>query len=327
MFCLWLWCIIGVKHHGAAALVYTVKFLKKRTARVGCGFKAPPRRASVGICAALSQGKAVKFSLIYVTGDMHGVVARFEDKQMDKLRRDDILIICGDFGFIWNGGKQEEKVLEFMERQKYKILFVDGCHENFDRLYNYPLEQWHGGAVHKINDNVLHLCRGQIFELDGKSIFTMGGGYSSDAELRRSRGMRWWEEETPSRAEIEEAVNKLYEHSLEVDYIVTHECPTAVKSLISHDPNAFNSLTAFFDELCSMVKYKHWFFGSQHVDRHISSKHTAVYNEVVPLEVPKKTFSPQMNRYFAKRSARRERDGAPNDVQGVTDEGSENWQA
>jgi hypothetical protein len=129
----------------------------------------------------------------------------------------------------------------------------------------------------------------------------MGGGYSNDAEMRRSRGMRWWNEETPTMQEMEMAANHLYEHSLIVDYIITHECPTKIKNMLSNNVNNFNSLTAFFDELCGRVKYKHWFFGSQHKDRHISSKHTAVYLEVIPLEVPSESFSVSLNKYYDRR--------------------------
>ena len=117
---------------------------------------------------------------------MHGAVSRFEEKQFAKLRSGDILIICGDFGFIWNGDGQEEKILQFMGRQKYKILFIDGCHENFDKLYSYPEDQWCGGKIHYINDNVFHLCRGQVFEIEGQTVFTMGGGFSSES-IRCSR--------------------------------------------------------------------------------------------------------------------------------------------
>ena len=216
--------------------------------------------------------------MIYVTGDMHGAVSRFEEKQFAKLRSGDILIICGDFGFIWNGDGQEEKILQFMGRQKYKILFVDGCHENFDKLYSYPEDEWCGGRIHVINDNVFHLCRGQVFQIEEHSVFTMGGGFSPDADIRTSRGMRWWEEEMPTMYEMEQAANTLYRHS--------------------NDLNNFNSLTAFFDDLCDRVKYKHWFFGSMHKDRHISSKHTAVYLEVLPLAVPQNSFSEPLNRYF-----------------------------
>ncbi len=239
--------------------------------------------------------------MIYVTGDMHGSVSRFEEKAFDKLRSGDILIICGDFGFIWNGDGQEEKILQFMGRQKYKILFIDGCHENFDKLYSYPEDIWCGGKIHRINDNLFHLCRGQVFQIEGNSVFTMGGGYSVDAEIRASRGMRWWEEEMPTKREMENAATVLYEHSLKVDYIITHECPTKVKDLLSKDYNNVNALTSFFDDLCERVTYKHWFFGSMHKDRHISSKHTAVYLEVVPLQVPDSTFSEPLNRYFRRR--------------------------
>lgn len=239
--------------------------------------------------------------MIYVTGDMHGSVSRFEEKAFDKLRSGDILIICGDFGFIWNGDGQEEKILQFMGRQKYKILFIDGCHENFDKLYSYPEDYWCGGKIHRINDNLFHLCRGQVFNIEGNTIFTMGGGYSVDAEIRASRGMRWWEEEMPTKREMEDAVTVLYEHSLKVDYIITHECPTKIKDLLSKDYSNKNPLTSFFDELSGRVNYKHWFFGSMHKDRHISSKHTAVYLEVVPLQVPDSAFSEPLNRYFRRR--------------------------
>ena len=34
--------------------------------------------------------------MIYVTGDMHGAVSRFEEKSFDKLRSGDILMLCSD---------------------------------------------------------------------------------------------------------------------------------------------------------------------------------------------------------------------------------------
>ena len=75
-----------------------------------------------------------------------------------------------------------------------------------------------------------------------------------------------------------------------------------IKNLLSGDLSNMNSLTSFFDDLCNRVKYKHWFFGSMHKDRHISSKHTAVFLEVLPLEVPRESFSEPLNRYFRRRA-------------------------
>lgn len=62
----------------------------------------------------------------------------------------------------------------------FKKFLTDGNHENFDRLYAYPVEMWHGGKVHKIRPSVIHLMRGQIFELEEKKIFTFGGASSHD---------------------------------------------------------------------------------------------------------------------------------------------------
>ena len=46
-----------------------------------------------------------------------------------------------------------------------------------------PVAEWHGGKVHRIRPHVLHLMRGQIFELEGCRFFTMGG-----AKKPRHRG-------------------------------------------------------------------------------------------------------------------------------------------
>ena len=39
---------------------------------------------------------------------MHGEMARFEDSRIRKLKKGDTLIVCGDFGFLWDGGAKEE---------------------------------------------------------------------------------------------------------------------------------------------------------------------------------------------------------------------------
>ena len=51
--------------------------------------------------------------MIYITGDLHGEIERFDDKKMKKLKKGDILIVCGDFGFIWNNSIEEQKKLGF----------------------------------------------------------------------------------------------------------------------------------------------------------------------------------------------------------------------
>lgn len=101
------------------------------------------------------------------------------------MTKEDYVIICGDFGGVWNKeveNKEEKHLLDWLEGKPFTTLFVDGNHENFDRLYSYPVELWHGGKVHKIRPSVIHLMRGQIYEIDGKSFFTFGGASSHDIE-------------------------------------------------------------------------------------------------------------------------------------------------
>ncbi len=56
--------------------------------------------------------------MVYVTGDMHGDFERFKLPAMKKLKKGDTLIICGDFGFLWDGSKEEEKILEKLSEKK-----------------------------------------------------------------------------------------------------------------------------------------------------------------------------------------------------------------
>ena len=47
--------------------------------------------------------------MIYFTGDTHGDLSRFKSSAAKKLKKGDYLMVCGDFGFIWNGSAEEYK--------------------------------------------------------------------------------------------------------------------------------------------------------------------------------------------------------------------------
>ena len=121
--------------------------------------------------------------MIYATGDLHGNSLRFQPQyfpEQAKMTKDDYMIVCGDFGCVWNGDKSDDPQLDRLEALPFTVLFVDGNHENFDALSEYPVELWHSGKVHKIRPHVIHLMRGQAFELQGRTFFTMGGAQSHD---------------------------------------------------------------------------------------------------------------------------------------------------
>ena len=83
--------------------------------------------------------------MIYITGDTHGELDRFKGKELRRLGKNDILFVLGDFGFLWDGSKEEQARLKWLCKRPYTILFLDGTHENYDLLDPYPVEEKFGG--------------------------------------------------------------------------------------------------------------------------------------------------------------------------------------
>lgn len=219
--------------------------------------------------------------MIYLTGDTHGEPERFQAPELRRLKRGDTLIVCGDFGFLWESGAAEEKILKKLGSKKYQILFLDGAHENYDLLDSYPVTDWNGGKVHHISGNIYHLMRGQVFTLEGKTFFTFGGGESKDRQMYQQAG-KWWPQEMPSRAEMEEGVKNLREHQMQVDYIVTHEPSPRMRTLIDEE-HQISPLESYFEGLVRSVKFQKWFFGSLHLNRNITGNHICLFDQVVKL--------------------------------------------
>lgn len=122
---------------------------------------------------------------VWITGDCHGDFHRFTLEgfpQQKGMGRDDYMIICGDHGGVWAGERADGYKLDWLENRPFTTLFVDGNHENFDLLNAYPEKEWHGGRVHEIRPHVLHLMRGQIFDIGGSTWFAMGGAASHDIQ-------------------------------------------------------------------------------------------------------------------------------------------------
>ncbi|MBQ6052294.1 MAG: hypothetical protein IJL30_03275 [Clostridia bacterium] len=86
---------------------------------------------------------------IYITSDTHSEFLRFGIGYFDA-PTGSVVIICGDFGGVWNESSNEKDCLDWLENKPYTFLFVDGYHENFDLLNSYNVSIWNGGKVHII---------------------------------------------------------------------------------------------------------------------------------------------------------------------------------
>ncbi len=221
--------------------------------------------------------------MIYITSDVHRDINRFSEAFIPNeasLTVNDYLIICGDFGFVFYGDKTDEDLLNRLENKPYNILFCDGNHENFKVLFSYPEEQWKGGRVHRIRKNIIHLMRGQVFDLDGTKVFTFGGAYSIDRYLRQ-KDVSYWKEEIPTAEEYREALLNLEECNNKVDLVITHTCPSDIIRMMGHYPDRHDEeFTGFLEYIMHDVlkdNFKYWCFGHWHIEKCIKDKIRAVY--------------------------------------------------
>ena len=111
--------------------------------------------------------------MIYLTGDTHIPVdiqklsaKRFP--QQKEMTKKDYVIICGDFGGVWDGSNEEKYWIKWLKNKNFTTLFIDGNHENFDMLYSFPIVELCGGTAHKIDNGIYHLIRGEAYTIDGK---------------------------------------------------------------------------------------------------------------------------------------------------------------
>lgn len=222
---------------------------------------------------------------IYVTGDTHrhidiGKVIRFEIRNPDE---NDYVIVAGDFGLVWNNDREEIYLRNYLTNNKeFTTLFVEGNHESFFLLNQYSITEWNGGKVHKITDKIIHLMRGEVFTINGKKIFVMGGAESIDKD-RRTEGVSWWKEELPSYEEMENGLKNLEKNNWEVDYIITHTCPVSVQAQLIRS-TLDNSLEKYLEEIYKKVKFKKWYFGHYHIDLVMDNNFIALYDNITEMK-------------------------------------------
>lgn len=231
--------------------------------------------------------------MIYDTGDIHANQYKWVEQIHPALSSGDILIVNGDFGIgFWNGRYwSEETFFDWISEQEYTVLFVDGNHENFNKLNDYPVELWNGGRIHKIRHNLIHLMRGEVYNIDGISVFAFGGGYSID-KYRRQENVSWWRQEMPSEEEYKNAEKNLQKVDYQVDYIITHTAPSesvyylSVMQRLAVNKNVVEEqpLNTFLDHIRQQVTYKHWYFGHFHIDIELWRNQTAVLSSIRELE-------------------------------------------
>lgn len=252
--------------------------------------------------------------MIYITGDTHAEYSRFNTKNFPEQRtmtRDDYVIVCGDFGGVWYDNETERYWLNWLAEKNFTLLYVDGNHENFDRLNSVEFEtvDFHGGKAHKIRDNIFHLMRGHVFNLCGKKVFAFGGASSHDiqdgildpsnypsardcikdymvrtkcGQMLRINHLSWWKEELPSDEEMKLGMQSLKTHGNKVDYVISHSLPQNVCSFMGYFKS--DTITEYLDLLVENgLKFKEWHCGHYHREQKVLNKYQIHYQNITKL--------------------------------------------
>lgn len=229
--------------------------------------------------------------MIYLTGDIHGG-KRLPDRLKDcnYLTEKDILIVLGDFGLIFAPEQTEEEDywLRWLANKPWKTLFLDGNHENHVRLNEYPEVICYESAAREIIENkIYYLERGNVYTIEDKKIFIMGGATSIDSYLR-TMYVDWWPEENISSADMTNAYFNLEHYNFKVDYVLTHAAPEDIAEIVLK--NGLN-VTNIYDDpnakalsvILSDIKFKKWYFGHYHIDYKVNNLFQCLYTSIVKL--------------------------------------------
>lgn len=227
--------------------------------------------------------------MVYITGGTHGTVDFYKllSNDLKDLTKDDYVIICGDSGILFRP-EHRDHLINLYSYLPFSVLVVDGNHDNHHLLNALPVEEWNGGKVHRIAPSILHLMRGQVFNIDGYRFFAMGGGLSYD-RLRRIPNVSWWEQEMITEEDFQEALSNLQKVDFTVDFVITHDIPASWVGAVSssrkiiHEGFQEAPSNRFLDELLGQISFRHWFWAHYHIDVSVGSFCTGVYEKIIKL--------------------------------------------
>ena len=218
--------------------------------------------------------------MIYITGDTHGLIDFQKIKDYFKHRfasENDVLIILGDAGIVWS---EKDCYITQYGLLRPTVLFIDGNHENFPLLNQFPVVERFGAKVHYLGRSVYHVLRGEILHINGLSFLCLGGATSID-KAHRTPGLTWWPEEHIAEEDVQRALDNLIMEGGKVDYVLTHCAPTRiVREMFGYSWDNDTDKLEYIRSECSFI---YWFFGHYHEDK-THENFRCFYNDI--LEIP-----------------------------------------
>ena len=222
---------------------------------------------------------------IFLTGDTHSDVSRILRLDMPELTKEDYVIILGDFGVIWRNDIMMKAVLKQLSEKNFTVCFVDGNHENFNMISKIEhVVPWHSGMAGIIAPGVVHLLRGQIYQIGDRTIGVCGGANSID-KAWRTENVSWWPQEVITDEEVSFfQMNLIHKGVRALDLMLTHDCPASIVPAVALwsgiNGASIDKSEEQLEKIKQMVEVKKWYFGHWHINRRIDETFECLYEDI-----------------------------------------------
>lgn len=219
--------------------------------------------------------------MLYITGDTHGELSRIMNINDEGLTKEDYIIVLGDFGFVWENGPRTLENLKQIGSKKFSLVFLDGNHENFTKIKEISSEiEWHGGKAGLLPHGIIHLKRGEIYNINGKIVGVCGGADSID-KMFRTEGVSWWSDETITDDDVLNFKDNLARCG-KVDIMLSHDAPASIipAMRVFSQINGYCSISVSqmkLEEILYLANPAKWYFGHWHMDKQINDQFECLY--------------------------------------------------
>lgn len=165
--------------------------------------------------------------LIGLLGDTHGDLEHVLIVSQTMWKHGvSVLVVLGDFGFIWPGHNWDndlDKVSKRLTQRGQVLYWLDGNHEDFATLFRkFPVSD---DGLRRLRPNVIHLPRGYRTVLSaGRTLAILGGANSIDRH-HRAEGLTWWSQEQITDDDL-----TVLGHE-QAEIMLGHDAPTPLPSL------------------------------------------------------------------------------------------------
>ena len=229
---------------------------------------------------------------IIALGDTHYETEHL-NRVIDETANPDVILQCGDFGFIWDRFWKSD--CEGINLGTTKIFWCPGNHENWNildtlspRVATTPVE---------IYSNIYYCPIGSILSINGKNILFVGGAKSIDkyyyfSDLKRAQknygyivdvygrenklkdvpdsilakveiprrmpNVAWWAQEQLTHDDLDWIYTNVSEQDIHM--VISHTCPKEFKVGDGHKDESQDMLSA----ILATYAPKYWMFGHMH---------------------------------------------------------------